>query len=561
MAKQIGAAVLADMLEAYGVTHIFFLPAILRRMLREIERRTSITRIHTRSEAGAAYMADGYARVTGRPGICMAQIVGALNLCAGLRDAHLAKSPVIALTGGREANHRDRWAYQEVDDLPAFTPYTKLNAAVDDPERLPDMIRQAFRAATTGCPGPVHLQLSGNSGQVIDNSEIQFDGVIEPQFGQIPPDRPQPDLEQIRKAVDRIALSERPVIVAGAGTKMSGAYGALNKLADSMQIPVATSLAAKDAINENNPLSVGVVGTYSRRSANQVVASADLVIFVGTRAGGMTTHFWTIPSKGTATIQIDIDPSVNGRNYPNDVSVVGDAKACLEKMSEMNVPVPSNRSKWLTEVKNICTSYKEDFSEVYNSKAVPIRPERIVHELSKEMPGNAVVVVDTGHSGMWMGGMFEMRKTSQSYIRSSGHLGWAFPAAIGAKCGAPERPVICFTGDLGFWYHMAELETAVRCKIKTITVINNNNSGNQALRTTKMLYDDKLTDRSNEMFPRSKDNFAKIAEDMGAIGLRVENPEDIKPAFQRALEEELPVVIDIVSDIEVVAPLAWEKPE
>ena len=561
MSKQIGATVLADMLEAYGVTHIFFLPAILRRMLREIERRTSITRIHTRSEAGAAYMADGYARVTGRPGICMAQIVGALNLCAGLRDAHLAKSPVIALTGGREANHRDRWAYQEVDDLPAFTPYTKLNAAVDDPERLPDMIRQAFRAATTGCPGPVHLQLSGNSGQVIDNSEIQFDGVIEPQFGQVPPDRPQPDLEQIRKAVDRIALSERPVIVAGAGTKMSGAYDALNKLADSMQIPVATSLAAKDAINENNPLSVGVVGTYSRRSANQVVASADLVIFVGTRAGGMTTHFWTIPSKGTATIQIDIDPSVNGRNYPNEVSVVGDAKACLEKMSEMNVPVPSNRSKWLTEVKNICTSYKEDFSEVYNSKAVPIRPERIVHELSKEMPGNAVVVVDTGHSGMWMGGMFEMRKTSQSYIRSSGHLGWAFPAAIGAKCGAPERPVICFTGDLGFWYHMAELETAVRCKIKTITVINNNNSGNQALRTTKILYDDKLTDRSNEMFPRSKDNFAKIAEDMGAIGLRVENPEDIKPAFQRALEEELPVVIDIVSDIEVVAPLAWEKPE
>ena len=561
MAKQIGAAVLADMLEAYGVTHIFFLPAILRRMLREIERRTSITRIHTRSEAGAAYMADGYARVTGRPGICMAQIVGALNLCAGLRDAHLAKSPVIALTGGREANHRDRWAYQEVDDLPAFTPYTKLNAAVDDPERLPDMIRQAFRAATTGCPGPVHLQLSGNSGQVIDNSEIQFDGVIEPQFGQIPPDRPQPDLEQIRKAVDRIALSERPVIVAGAGTKMSGAYDALNKLADSMQIPVATSLAAKDAILENNPLSVGVVGTYSRRSANQVVASADLVILVGTRAGGMTTHFWTIPSKGTATIQIDIDPSVNGRNYPNEVSVVGDAKACLEKMSEMNVQVPSNRSKWLTEVKNICTSYKEDFSEVYNSKAVPIRPERIVHELSKEMPGNAVVVVDTGHSGMWMGGMFEMRKTSQSYIRSSGHLGWAFPAAIGAKCGAPERPVICFTGDLGFWYHMAELETAVRCKIKTITVINNNNSGNQALRTTKILYDDKLTDRSNEMFPRSKDNFAKIAEDMGAIGLRVENPGEIKPAFQRALEEELPVVIDIVSDIEVVAPLAWEKPE
>ena len=561
MTKQLGASVLADMLEAYGVTHVFFLPAVLRRMLREIERRTSIKRIHTRSEAGAAYMADGYARVTGKPGICMAQIVGALNLCAGLRDAHLAKSPIIAFTGGREANHRDRWAYQEVDDLPAFAPYTKLNAAVDDPERLPDMLRQAFRAATTGCPGPVHLQLAGNSGQVIDNSEITFDGVIEPQFGQVPPDRPQPDPDQIRKAVDRIALAERPVIVAGAGTKMSGAYDALNKLADSMKIPVATSLAAKDSILEDSALSVGVVGTYSRRSANQVVAGADLVIFIGTRAGGMTTHFWTMPPKGTATIQIDIDPSVNGRNYPNDVSIVGDARICLEKMSEMNVPVPSSRAKWLNEVKNICNSYKEDYAEVYHSRAVPIRPERIVHELSETMPENAIVVVDTGHSGMWMGGMFEIRRESQTYIRSSGHLGWAFPAAIGAKCGAPERPVVCFTGDLGFWYHMAELETAVRCKIKTITVINNNNSGNQALRTTKKLYDNEFTDRVDEVFPRSKDNFAKIAEDMGAIGIRVEDPSKIKAVFKRALKEKLPVVIDIVSDIEVVAPLAWEKPE
>ena len=214
MEHQTAAATMADMLKGYGVTHVFYLPAVLRRMLREIERRTSIKGIHAHSEAGAAYMADGYARVTGRPGICMAQIIGALNLCAGLRDAHLAKSPIIALTGGREANHRDRWAYQEVDDVPAFTPYTKMNSVVDDPERLPDMLRQAFRVATTGSPGPVHLQLAGNTGQVIENAEIDFDGVVEAQYGQVPPDRPQPDLNKVREAAQRISEAQRPVIVA-----------------------------------------------------------------------------------------------------------------------------------------------------------------------------------------------------------------------------------------------------------------------------------------------------------------------------------------------------------
>ena len=558
MAKQTVAAVMADMFKAYGVTHVFYLPAVLRRMLMELEKRTEIKRIHAHTEAGAVYMADGYARATGRPGVCMGQIVGALNLCAGIRDAYLAKAPLIALTGGREANHRDRWAYQEVDDLPAFTPYTKMNAAVDDPDRLPDMLRQAFRMSTSGSPGPVHLQLSGNTGQVIEGAEIDWDGVTEPRYGQVPPDRPQPDPDRVRDAVERIAAAERPVIVAGGGVRASGGGEALVRLAEQMQVPVATSLTAKDSILESNPLSVGVVGTYSRRSANQVVAAADLVIFVGTRAGGMTTHFWTIPAEGTASVQIDIDPGVTGRNYPTDVSVVGDAKVTLERMAELNTPVPAGRGAWLESVAEIRKSYADDYAGDYNSNASPIHPARIVHELSEAMPEDAIVVVDTGHSGMWMGGMFEQRHPGQSYMRSAGHLGWAFPAAIGAKCGEPDRPVICFTGDLGFWYHMSEVETAVRSGVNTITVINNNHSGNQALNGMIRLYDGKPTDRSNEMWVQNETNFAKIAEDMGAIGIRVERPEDIAGAFQTALKADRPVVIDVVSDINVVAPLAWE---
>ena len=164
MAKITGAQCLADMLQGYGVSHVFMVPAVLRRTFAEMERRTKIKRIHTHGEKSAAYMADGYARASGRPGICMAQVIGALNLAAGLRDAHLAHSPVIAFTGGRDPKTKFRKVYQEVDDVPAFEPVTKFNATVDAVERFPDMVRQAFRVAVSGTPGPVHLQFCGNEG-------------------------------------------------------------------------------------------------------------------------------------------------------------------------------------------------------------------------------------------------------------------------------------------------------------------------------------------------------------------------------------------------------------
>src|SRR5256712_2073975 len=187
--KITGAQILADMLAGYGVSHVFMVPAVLRRTFAEMERRTSIARIHTHGEKSAAYMADGYARASGKPGICMAQVIGALNLAAGLRDAYLAHSPVIAMTGGRDPNTQFRKVYQEVDDVPAFEPVTKWNATVDVVERFPDMVRQAFRVATSGAPGPVHLQFRGNEGQ-LDQEEAEMEALIEAQFSRVPPFRP-----------------------------------------------------------------------------------------------------------------------------------------------------------------------------------------------------------------------------------------------------------------------------------------------------------------------------------------------------------------------------------
>src|SRR4030081_2194505 len=204
------------MLAGYGVTHVFMVPAVLRRTFVEMERRSAIKRIHTHGEKSAAYMADGYARASGKPGICMAQVIGALNLAAGLRDAWLAHSPVIAFTGGREAKSKFRKVYQEVDDVPAFEAVTKFNATVDDVARFPDMIRQAFRAAGSGTPGPVHLQFRGNEGQV-DAEEAEMEALCEPLFARVPPFRPQPDPASVLAALKHLQGAERPVIVAGGG--------------------------------------------------------------------------------------------------------------------------------------------------------------------------------------------------------------------------------------------------------------------------------------------------------------------------------------------------------
>src|SRR5499425_2966958 len=199
MAKATGAQVLAEMLQGYGVSHVFMVPAVLRRTFAEMERRTKIARIHTHGEKAAVYMADGYARASGRPGVCMAQVVGALNLAAGLRDAWLARSPVIAFTGGREPRTKFRQVYQEVNDVPAFEPVTKLNATVDAVERFPDMVRQAFRVAVSGAPGPVHLQFRGNEGQ-IDVEEADLEPLCEGQFARVPPFRPEPDAASVAAA-------------------------------------------------------------------------------------------------------------------------------------------------------------------------------------------------------------------------------------------------------------------------------------------------------------------------------------------------------------------------
>jgi acetolactate synthase-1/2/3 large subunit len=554
--KRTGAEVLADMLAGYGVTHVFMVPAVLRRSFAEMERRTSIARIHTHGEKSAAYMADGYARASGRPGVCMAQVIGALNLAAGLRDAWLAHSPVIAMTGGRDPKTKFRKVYQEIDDVPAFEAVTKMNVTVDEVARFPDMIRQAFRTAVSGTPGPVHLQFRGNEGQV-DAEEAEMEALVEAQFAKVPPFRPEPEAAHVKAALDLLQKAERPVIVAGGGVRASGAARELVALAEALQIPVATSLNGKDSIPGANALSVGVVGSYSRESANRCVNAADLVCFIGSETGGMTTHFWAVPKIGTAAIQIDIDPEALGRNYPLQASVLGDARTVLTKMlGQIDKTTAGKRAKWIEEIKALRADWTGKYKALLTSEAVPINPARICGDLTQHLPDDAIVVVDTGHAGMWMGGLYDLRSPNQSYMRSAGHLGWAFPAGMGAKAACPNRPVVVFTGDAGFWYHIGEIETAVRWKLNSVTVVNNNGGGNQSKRGFDRAYGGEQTEQARELWTYNPMNFAVLAENMGALGIRVEKPADFAPALARALAANRPAVIDVATDIEALAPVA-----
>jgi acetolactate synthase I/II/III large subunit len=554
MPRMTGAKFMVQTMQAYGVTHAFYMPMVVTRALVEMEK-VGIRRIMTHSEKAAAYMADGYARAAHRAGICMAQNVGAANLAAGLQDAYLAGSPVIALTGRGTPMQQYRHHYQEIDHVQAFAAMTKYNVMVDSAEQLPLLLRQAFREATSGAPGPVHLDLQGSTGNVVMDAEADLDVIVEAPFTHVPPFRSEPEMAMVRDALRLLAGASRPVIVAGGGVASSQAQREVVELAERLSIPVATSLNAKGTIPDHHPLSVGVCGTYSRWCANRVVSEADLVFFIGSHTGSQVTTEWKIPRMGTPVIQLDIDPSELGRSYPIQAGLQGDAKAALRKMIEA-AEASGPRSEWLARVQQLVHAWREEVAPLAHSDSTPIRPERLCTELTAWLPGNAVLVTDTGHSGIWTGTMVDAKDPNQMFLRCAGSLGWAFPAAIGVKCALPDRPVVCFTGDGGFWYHLAELETAVRYGINTVTVVNNNHSLNQEKRGNERYYGGE-PGNVEELWVFPDTDFSKLAEDMGGFGIRVHHPGEIQGALDKAVASGKPAVVDVVTDINGIAPRAW----
>ncbi|OGA09814.1 MAG: hypothetical protein A2W68_12045, partial [Betaproteobacteria bacterium RIFCSPLOWO2_02_64_14] len=421
-------------------------------------------------------------------------------------------------------------------------------------------LRTAFREATLGAPGPVHLRIGGHHAESV-MTEADLELIVEERFKQVPPLRPAADPAQVIEALRVLDAAERPVIVAGGGVVWSGAQAEVVALAEKLQIPVATSLNAKGAILDTHPLAVGVTGTYSRACANRTVGESDLVFYIGSHTGGQVTTRWQVPRPGKPVIHLDIDAREIGRNYPTKCGLVGDAKTVLGQMLEAaGSGGAAERAPWLDQVRGFVQEWRASVAANVDSDAVPMRPERVCREISRALPERAVLVCDTGHSGIWCGAMVDFTRPGQRLIRCAGSLGWGFPGALGVKCALPDAPVVCFAGDGGFYYHLAELETAARYGINLVVVVNNNGALNQEIPHFDKSYGGDPDERGREMWGFSKVDFTKVAESLGCAGLRVEEPADMAPALEKALAMKRPVVIDTVTDHRAFSPKTWTGP-
>src|SRR6185437_1334145 len=563
------------MLSAYGVSHFFFVPVILPEAVKRMSGH-GILPVMTHGEKAAAYMADGYARISRKVGVCGAQAIGSTNLAAGLRDAYMARAPVVALSGEPDARTAYRNLYQDVDDHGAFEAVTKWNAHVPGPSRFPDLLRQAFRTASSGVPRPVHLGLAGRTGNPGD-SPAQGDTRAEPRYGTSPSDRPMAAAESVAAAVELLAGARRPVILAGNGVARSGAARELVALAEQLRIPVVMTLNGLATIGFEHPLYGGVVGEYGADFANAILLRADVVLVAGSSLGSMTTRSWSLLPADARIIQVDIDGAEIGRNFACAVPMAGDVRAVIEQLtaavttstSTFSTSTPATRAsfasttsaasaapsasatRWVAEVADIRAGWRAAVRDSETSDAIPIRPERLFSMVSDEMAADAVMVGDTGHAAAWTARHIRL-SARQSIVRAAGSLGWGLPASLGVKCACPDREVICVTGDAGFFYHISELETARRYGLKVIVVVNNNTSMNQE---TFFWDADSADQQKNWRFHDT--DLAEIARGFGCHGARVDDPADFAAALDKARASGLPAVIDVRTDIAVVAPQSF----
>ena len=549
-----GAEWLARALAGAGTTHVFFVESVLRRTLLQLGD-LGVTHVLAHTEKAAAYMADGYARIARRPGVCMAQSVGAANLASGLQDPYLGRTPVIALTGRKEPSFQHRNSYQEILHAPLFAAVTKFSTPVDSTTELPRLLRHAWRAALADTPRPTHLDFNGLQGDVIELGQTAEPPVIDPEERRIPAHRPVADPADIERAAAVLTSARRIVIVAGDGAAASQAGAEVLALAEALDAPVATTLGARGLIPTRHRLSVGVAGSYSAPPANRIVHGADLVLFIGCDTGDQVTLNWTVPPPNTKVVQIDADPLEIGRSYPNTTGLVGDPKVTLAHLNQ-TIGKPARDTGFAEEATLIVADWRAAMTPLTASETVPIRVERLCAEITRALPSDAILVVDTGYSGIWTGTMIELNGAGQTYLRAAGSLGWSFPASLGAKCAAPERKVMCFTGDGGFYYHLAELESARRAGIAVAVVVNNNSGFGQNLTGVRRIAGNR-PGRGEELIRFGPTDFTAVARSFGVRGIRVEQPGEIAPALADALGANEPVVVDVVTDLEPRAPEAW----
>jgi acetolactate synthase I/II/III large subunit len=536
-----GAQAVVEMLKAHGVEVVFGLCGDTSLPLYDALRDSGLRHILTRDERHAAYMADGYARVSGKVGVCEGPSGGgATYILPGLVEANESSIPVLAINTDVSVSSRGKFTLTELDQRTLFKPLTKWNAVIDRSADVPKTLRKAFEAMTSGRPGAAHLALPFD----VQNGPVeQKDVYADPTHGTFPSRRVAPDPFYVELAAKLVRKAKNPLFICGGGVVLSGAEAELAELAKTIGAPVATTISGKGSIDERDARAVGVVGSNGGTPETRaVVDAADLILFVGCRAGSVTTERWRHPAPGQARIiHIDVDPAVPGTNYKVDVPLVGDAKLCL---AALNVALEGfSRQADLALVARKKQEKMERFGALARSDDSPIKPERVVAEVSAALPEDSIVVADPGTPCPYFSAYYMVKGTGRRYFsnRAHGALGYALAASIGAHIARPQAKTVAVMGDGSFGMCVGELETVVRLNLPiTFVVIANAVYGwikaGQKSGYGKRYFsvDFGVTDH------------AKVANAFGVRSWRVSDPRELASVLRSALAHDGPSLVDIV---------------
>ncbi len=547
-----GAEALIKMLQAYGVRHVFGVCGDTSLPYYDALCRLDhgMKHVLARDERSAAYMADAYARVSGRVGVCEGPSGGgATYLLPGLVEANESSVPVLGFTSDVAVTSRGRYPLTELDQQALYAPLTKWNATFHSVANIGDQVRAAFRAMSTGRPGSAHLCVPYDVQKQPVAPETLW---AQPEHGAWPSWRSAPDAAAVEQAAQCLLAAHQPVFVCGGGVISAGACDELARLALLLDAPVCTTISGKGSVSDAFELSAGVVGSNGGVPATrEVIAAADLVVFVGCRAGSTSTEHWRYPRQGTSVIHIDVDAFAISTSYPTEVALVGDARlalaaliACIEPARGAKPPGGDAASPGRKLVDVARRAKASAFDALAASDERPIRPERVVATLRRVLPDDAIVCADPGTACPYFSAYFDLPQPGRWFItnRAQGALGFALPAALGAWFGRPQSRCVAVMGDGSFGFVAGELETVLRHEAPLLLVVLSNASFGWIKASQRASYGKRYF--SVDFRPT---DHAAIARAYGMASWRVDDPAELEATLQAALAHGGPALVDIVT--------------
>ena len=537
MAK--GTQILIDALLAEGVEVVFALPGGAVIPLFDTLYDAPLRVVLVRHEQGAGHMADGYSRATGKVGVCLTTSgPGATNLVTALATAYMDSVPMVAVTGQVRTNLIGNDAFQEADVTGITRPVTKHNYLVRDVADLGRIVKEAFHIAATGCPGPVLIDLP------VDVQVGQADSAAAGEM-RLPGYRPgvRGHSGQIKRAAEAINEAQKPVIYAGGGVIISGASEELGRLAHEANVPVTTTLMGLGCFPEDDPLSLHMLGMHGTFYANYAVTACDLLVAIGARFDDRVTGKLDAFAPNARIVHVDISAASIGKSVPVDIPVVGDAKQVL---TELLAQVEHrDRTAWTQQV----AQWKEQFPLSYDRDSDSVKPQHVLEQIHEVTDGAAIVATDVGQCQMW-GAQWYGYSRPRTFLSSGGlgTMGYGLPAAIGAQFGCPDKTVVVIAGDGSIQMNIQELSTAVFNKLPIKIALLNNGYLGMVRQWQELFYDRRY---SHTYLAEGNPDFVKVAEAYGAVGLRVESRDQVRPALESAMAvDDKPVLIDFRIDPE-----------